>query len=430
MTATRDRPLRFKIRRGYDIRVGGRPAQQVEDAPLVTSVGLVGADYPGLQLTPSVRVGDRVRLGQVVAHDREHRDIRLTAPGAGIVRQVERGRRRILQSIVIELSGNESEAFPATAGAHVGGLPADRVRELLLASGLWTAFRQRPFPGVPDPATRPRALFVVAIDTEPHAPDPDVVVGTALQDFEDGLAVIASLTEGPVFLCRRPGSSIPAGYGGRVRVAEFAGPHPAGLAGTHMHLLSPAGRGRTNWHIGYQDVLAIGRFFTTGHLDVERIVSLAGPMVARPRLLRTRLGADVEELVRGELHAGACRVISGSVLSGRQATEWGRHLGRYHRQVSVLADSRQHRGRGPTTALHGTRTVHVPVGAFEGVMPLDILPSQLLQALLAGDAETAEALGCLELDEEDLALCTYVCPGKLEYGPALTSVLEGLAAET
>jgi Na+-transporting NADH:ubiquinone oxidoreductase subunit A len=185
-----------------------------------------------------------------------------------------------------------------------------------------------------------------------------------------------------------------------------------------MHFLDPVGRGRTNWHVGYQDVVAIGRLFTTGRIPFERVVALAGPRVTRPRLVRTRLGASVDDLVRGELERGPCRVVSGSVLSGRQASGWGRHLGRQHLAVAVLAQE--------DTALHGRPGPMIPVESFERVMPLDLLPVPLLRALAIGDVDAAESLGCLELAEEDHALCTYVCPGKLDYGAHLRAVLDEL----
>jgi Na+-transporting NADH:ubiquinone oxidoreductase subunit A len=213
---------------------------------------------------------------------------------------------------------------------------------------------------------------------------------------------------------------------------------------------------RTAWHVGYQDVAAIGRLFAIGELDVERVVSLAGPGVSRPRLLRTRLGGATDELVRGELASGNLRVVSGSVLDGRTAAgDVHGYLGRYHLQVSVLAEAgerellgwiapgadkfsvwgvvlgawRRHAKLALTTTTNGGARAMVPIGSFERVMPLDLMPTFLLRALLMRDDERAEALGALELDEEDLALCTFVCPGKAEYGPLLRDALARIEKE-
>jgi len=291
------------------------------------------------------------------------------------------------------------------------------------------------------------------MDTNPLAADPQVAMAGQEQAFRNGLAVLPALSRGKVYLCRAAGAKVPEVPG--VQLAEFSGPHPAGLPGTHIHLLDPVSETRTAWTINYQDVIAIGHLFTSGSLFTERVIALAGPVVERPRLVRTRLGASLDELVAGQLAPGENRIISGSVLAGRRvnsATAW---LGRYHLQVSVLAEGRERpfmgwlspgvnrfsvkpiylssllRGkRFPfTTTTNGSPRAIVPIGAYEKVMPLDILPTQLLRTLVIGDIELAQQLGALELDEEDLALCTFVCPGKYEYGPILRDNLTRIQKE-
>ena len=241
----------------------------------------------------------------------------------------------------------------------------------------------------------------------------------------------------------------------RVRVVEFGGPHPSGLVGTHMHYLRPIVPGTVNWHLNYQDVIAIGRAFTLGKLDPTRVISLAGPVVTKPRLLKSRLGASLSELTSGELSGSANRVISGSVLCGRQCEEWVGYLGRYHLQVSCLSEGKEREllgwqmpgfkkfsttrafaaawsARQPfalTTSMEGSERAMVPIGSYERVMPLDLLPTLLLRALICRDTERAQELGCLELDEEDLALCTFVCPGKYEYGSILRDNLTAIENE-
>lgn len=441
--------LLFKINKGLDIPISGAPEQVISEGPVVRSVALLGRDYVGLRPAMSVGEGDRVRLGQALFTDRKRPEVRFTAPGCGIVAAINRGDRRVLESVVIELSGDDEERFTAYPRDRLPRLGRDEVRETLLRSGLWTAFRARPFSKVPDPGSEPRSIFVTAMDSNPLAPRPDVVIEAHRQDFADGLTVISQLTAGPLFLCKAAGADIPTDDRSRVSPAEFAGPHPAGLVGTHIHFLDPVAAGKSVWHLSYQDVIAIGRLFTTGRLSVERVVALAGPVVRRPRLIRTRLGANTDDLVAGELQDVACRVVSGSSLSGRRAAGRESYLGRYHNQLSVLGEGRRKRPRGAggdksdrysavgifasllsrgrsyglTTALNGRPTAMVPIGSFERVMPLDILPTQLLRALLVGDSDGAQALGCLELDEEDLALCTFVCPSKLDYGPLLRTNL-------
>jgi Na+-transporting NADH:ubiquinone oxidoreductase subunit A len=306
----------------------------------------------------------------------------------------------------------------------------------------------RPFGKVPPVEATPHAIFVTATDTQPLAARPEVIIAERPRDFERGLRLVAKLCPGTTYLCVAADSPLPGLVDAPVAVESFAGPHPAGSAGVHVHLLAPVDRRRRAWTIGYQDVLAIGRLFADGRLPAERVVSLAGPAVRRPRLLRTRLGAALDDLTAGELAAGDLRVLSGSVLSGKKAMGpvFG-FLGRGDLQVSVLQEGPRpgpapfsllprpgallgrHRGAANTTAAHGGRRAVVPIGAYERVLPMDLLPTLLLRALLAGDDEQAERLGCLELLEEDLALCSFVCAGKNEYGLALRAALRRLEAE-
>jgi len=447
----------IRINRGLDIPIAGDPEHRIHDARTVSHVALVGADYRGHKRLPTmqVREGDRVRLGQPRTRDKGLTAVVGTAPGAGVVVRVNRGERRFLQSVVIRLEGDEEETFNAYAAAELPHLSRDQVRENLLASGDWLAFRTRPFSRVADPETEPHAIFVNAMDTNPLAPDPVAIIHQARDAFLDGVTVVSRLTGGKVHVCKAAGTAVPESTVPSVVTAQFAGPHPAGLVGTHIHHLAPVGPGRIVWHLHYQDCIAIGRLFTTGRLDVARVVSLAGPALRRPRLIRTRLGASTNELVEGELLDGECRVVSGSILSGRRAADWGAFLGRYHHQISVLREGREREflgWMGPgwdrfsalpvflshllgrrrfalSTSQHGSPRAMVPIGSYERVMPLDILPTQLLRALLVGDTDAAQALGCLELDEEDLALCSFVCPSKHDFGPVLRENLERIWKE-
>jgi len=368
---------------------------------------------------------------------------------------VHRGAKRVLQSVVIRITGDDAVRFASYAESQLTNLDVDKVKANLVASGLWTALRSRPFSKVPSPQSTPRSIFVTAMDTNPHAAEASRIIAERVDDFLCGLKVLARLTPTKVYLCKAAGSTIPGQGLTGVEPVEFAGPHPAGLPGTHIHYLDPVSRNRTVWYVGFQDVMAIGTLFVTGQLDCRRIISLAGPAVKVPRLIRTRLGASTSELVEGELAEGTHRVISGSVLSGRTAAGPLAFLGRYHGQISALAEgtgrelfgwmrpgfdkfslknvfaSKLFPGKqfAFTTAVNGSARAIFPIGSYEGVMPLDILPTFLLRALAVDDVEQAEALGCLELDEEDLALCTFVCPGKGDYGAMLRRNLATIEKE-
>ncbi len=443
----------IRIRRGLDLPIKGRPEQTIESAGSIQQVALVGDDYVGMRPTMAVGEGDDVALGQLLFEDKKTPGVRFTSPGAGRVVAINRGSRRKFESIVIRLEGSAERTF-ATASS-LSAVNRDAVRDNLVASGLWTALRTRPFGKVPVIDSTPHSIFVQAIDTQPLAADPVVVLQGAESDFERGLDLLTRLTDGTVWVCRRPGAAIPSGSSEQIRVEEFAGPHPAGLPGTHIHKLDPVSDKKTVWTIGYQDVAAVGRLFATGKLPVERVVALGGPPVRRPRLLRTRLGASIDDLVRGEGVSEAVRWIAGSVLDGREAAGPHAFVGRYQNQISALPvdTSRPFLGwLGPgfgsysvkpifasalvpgkrfsfDTGAKGDPRAIVPIGAFEKVMPLDLLPTPLLKSLSVGDAERAQELGCLELSEDDLALCSFVDPGKGDFGADLRNVLTNIEKE-
>lgn len=434
----------IRLKQGFDLPLSGAPEQRIADGPTIGRVALLGPDYPGLRPSMSVAEGDRVRLGQPLFCDRRDERIRYTAPGAGRVTAVHRGDKRVLLAVEIELEGEEEESFATFAEEELDRLSRAQVIDNLLASGLWTALRVRPFGKVPLPDQVPDALFVTAIDTQPLAADPRLIIAERQDDFHNGLRVLRHLTDGPLYLCLGPGPEpvVPRG----IERVQFSGPHPAGLPGTHIHRLVPITPGRAVWHLGYQDLLAIGRLFTSGRFDPARVIALAGPGMSRPRLVRTCMGASCADLLRDENVAADQRIVAGSVLHGRAAEGPLAFLGRFHLQVCALPRTGGSRPRlsffnplrawlphGKTYSLdgecHGTAQAIFPHGRYERVMPFNLMLPYLLRALACGDAEEARALGCLELEEEDLALCSFVCPGKNDFGPMLRAVLDEIEKE-
>jgi Na+-transporting NADH:ubiquinone oxidoreductase subunit A len=437
--------LLFKIKKGLDIPLAGPPQQEISVGVSVSSVALIGPDTVDLKPGMLVAVGDQVKLGQPLFKDKQNPGVQFTSPGSGTVKAINRGERRVLQSVVVTLEGDEQEQFASFSKDEWPNISEQDTRQNLLSSGLWTAFRTRPFSKIPGPGDKPAAIFVTAMDTNPLAADPEVVVARNREAFADGLDIVSKLTDGAVHVCTTPDSSITCPDNSKFESSQFTGPHPAGLAGTHIHFLHPVSENRIVWHIGYQDVIAIGALFATGRLPVERVVALGGPAVSRPRLVTTRLGANISELIAGEVEGSAVRVVSGSVLSGHRAAGWAAWLGRYSGQITVLPEgspreflSFMRPGIGKysatrsfvgnlfgsreyslSTTQNGSPRAMVSIGSFEQVMPLDILPTPLLKALLVLDTDSARDLGCLELDEEDLALCSFVCNGKYQYGKHL-----------
>ena len=445
----------IKIKRGLDIPLAGAPSAEIESAPATRAVALLGGDYHGMKPTMAVQVGDVVKRGDLLFTDKKCEGVRYTAPAGGRVASINRGAQRAFQSVVIEIDGDEPALFQQYSSEAARELSPETIKQQLIESGQWTALKARPFGRVADPATTPAGLFITAIDTHPHAPDPEQLIALEAEAFEVGQVLLANMVACPVYLCAAPDAQMPQAAHERLSRHDFSGPHPAGLAGTHVHFLMGASVEKIAWTIGYQDVIAMGRLFLDGALYTDRIISLAGPAVSRPRLVSSRVGADLQALVAGEQHAEEARLLSGSVLGGRAVQSDTAYLGRYHQQVSLLSEGRDRAFMGwlslglqkhsvmgiylsswlgskplaMSTNTNGSERAMVPVGAYEKVMPLDILPTQLLRALLVGDTETAQALGCLELDEEDLALCTYVCPGKYEYGGILRDNLTQIEKE-
>lgn len=448
--------IKIRMRKGLDLPLSGVPEQRIDDAPTSKTVAVVGPDYLGLRPSMLVEEGQDVALGQPLFEDKRNPGVLFTAPAAGRVKGILRGAQRMLQAVVIEVQGDAEVRFDSYAAEQLPGLPRDSVRDQLVQSGLWTAIRRRPYSKIPHLDEVPDAIFVTAIDTNPLAADPVVALQGLESAFEAGVSVLTRLTEGPVYVCKAPGAAIPAPTLPQVQVAEFDGPHPAGLPGTHIHFLSPVSSTRRAWYLNYQDVAAVGKLFLDGRLWTQRIISVGGPMVTQPRLLRTVLGANVDDIMLDGIADSESRVLSGSVLNGRRALNWAAYLGRYHLQITVMHEGREREFMGwiapgknkfsvtraflstlmrsrrlfsLSTSTQGSPRAMVPIGNYEKVMPLDILPTQLLRYLLVKDTENAQNLGALELDEEDLALCSFVCVGKYEYGPVLRANLDQIEEE-
>ncbi len=444
---------RFALKRGLDLPIEGAPPNGDITSSFSRHYGLLGDDYIGLKPRILVEEGQMIGAGAPVMVHKDLPEVQIVAPVSGRVKMINRGARRRLISIEIEADRHAAE--PVDFSDTGGAASADEIAEKLCAAGLWTSFRTRPYSKIPDPGARPAAIYVTAMDTEPLAPDPAPIIAEEPEAFVKGLECIAKLTDGATYLCQADGAELPGADVPGVEVAAFSGVHPAGLAGTHMHFLEPPDSTRTVWTIGYGDVLAIGRLFLTGQFDASRVISLAGPICQSPRLIRTIMGASTLELAEQDLPTDRpARVISGSVLSGKAGGDKSAYLSRYARQITLIEEdtaqipmgwirpmfqkyavqpvlgSALSRRRFPLTSnLNGGRRAMVPLGTFEELMPQDFLPTQLLRALLVMDTDQAQALGALELDEEDLGLVGFACPAKYEYGMALRDCLTKIEIE-
>ena len=438
----------MKLKKGLDLPISGAPVQTIHEGPKITKVAVSGRDFIGLKPKMLVAEGDKVKKGQPLFLHKTSPDVQYVAPGAGTITDLNRGARRVLETIVITLDESEDEVtFEATDADKLTELARENVQKRLYESGHWTYFKTRPYSHVPQQDTVPNSIFVTAMDSDPLAPDANVIIAEKADAFAAGIDVLSNLTDGSVFVCHDGKGSMPAVKSGKAKFESFEGPHPAGLAGTHIHFLDPVSAEKTVWSIHYQDVIAIGNLFTSGKIDTDRVISLAGPLATNPRLVSTRVGASTDELTADEAETGIdCRVISGSILSGVAAHDQFAFLSRSARQITLIEEDTKQRVLGwinpasnswSFTNVHltslfaksrkfafgsnqrGGRRAMVPFGSYERVIPMDVLPTQLLRAILTVDTDLSQKLGALELDEEDLALCTFICHSKYEYGEAL-----------
>ncbi len=446
--------MKFSIKKGLKLPISGEPQESLDLSKESKKIAVIGADFIGMKPTMQVKVGDDVKIGQPLFSCKKNIGLIFTSPGAGKVVAVNRGARRLFQSVEIELSKEEeSVTFATHVAKPAKDYTADEVTKLLIESGEWKGLIQRPFAKVADVTLKPEALFITASDTNPLAPNPDFVIGQFKDEFKAGVEALSKLSKGKTYVCKMKGSSVEA-HG--AELAEFSGPHPAGNAGTHIHFIDPVNPNKIVWHIDYQDVIAVGRLVLTGTLLTDRMITIGGPLASSPRYLKVRKGAQVSELISGEAKEGKpLRVVAGSVFNGHKAEGSFDFLGAYTNQITLIEedDKRELLGwhspgfdkfsirntflskliPGKTfdlgSSTHGSLRAMVPTGAFEKVMPMDILPTQLLRALASNDTDQAQDLGCLELAEEDIALLTFASPGKVDFGPLLRQNLDTIERE-
>ena len=448
----------IRIKKGLNIPINGSPTEEIVDSTRSRSVAILGNDYVGMKPTMLVEEGDRVKLGQALFEDKKNPGVIFTSPAGGKVESINRGDRRVLQSVVIEVEQEEEiEEFNRYSEVDLDKTTSAEIRSQLIKSGSWTAFRTRPYSKIPGVEEIPNNIFISLLDTQPLSPNPEIITNLNTDNFNFGLKVLKRLVDCPIHISTGPNSNLDLPEDDQVINHIFSGPHPAGLVGTQMHYISPASLSNINWTIGYQDVIAIGAQFRTGKVFVERVVSLAGPQVNEPKYLKTRLGACTDEVTAGQLTQRENRVISGSVISGREAIGPYAYLGRYHNQISVVAEPNSKDREfmnwltpGPRkfskiplflsslfpkklykfkALMNGSDRPIVPIGVYEEVLPLNFLPAMLLRNIVLMDTEKIQALGGLELDEEDLSLCSFVCPGKYDFGSLLRAGLTKIEVE-
>ena len=450
--------MQFKVSKGLDIPISGNINSQNISAVSARNIALLGDDYHGLKPTMLVKEGNVVIKGQNLFEDKKNPGVKFTSPVSGKVVEINRGERRAFLSIVIEKNLNSTSEVSFESFKDASVIPKDLIIKNLIDSGLWTSFRTRPFSKIPKITDSAHEIFISLINSDPLNLDPELYLKHHIEDFNFGLEVISHIPKNCVHISTSIDNNLSKITSDKIRYHEFEGLHPVGLVGTQIHRISPVSINKTVWTINYQDVAMIGKLFKSGSIDTSRTVALCGPQVEDPCLVKTEIGASISEITSGNTLDGNNRFISGSVLCGREANSYTNYLGRYNAQVSVLREVEKEDREflnflrpglqkhsvlpvfltklkekllklNYTTAMNGADRAIVPIGIFEDIFPFNIMITQLLKSIVIGDTELAQKLGILELDEEDLALCTYACPSKYDYGSLLREMLTKIEEE-
>lgn len=425
----------IKLRKGLDIKLTGKAEARLEVAPMAKSYAVSPLDYENVTPKLLVKVGDKVEAGSALFFDKNNPRILFTSPVSGVVSAINRGEKRKLLSVAVE----PDQAQQAKEIKVVNPAKAERseIVEMLLESGLWTRIVERPYGIIANPDATPKAIFVSAFDSAPLAPDYNFVLKEEKANVEAGLALLARLTNGKVHLSARKGAE---GYMESIKGVEyrtFEGKHPVGNVGVQIHHIDRIAKGDIVWTVNIQDVAIIGRFINTGKLDMSKTIAVAGSEVEKPCYKRIISGAAVESIV-GKV-SNKVRIISGDVLTGVTTAAdgyisananmltlipegdvyelLGWAMPRTHRfsvsraYFSWLSPNKEYK---LDTNLNGGERPFVVTGLYEEYLPMDVYVSYLLKAILVKDLDKMENLGLYEVLPEDLALCEFVDPSKIE----------------
>jgi Na+-transporting NADH:ubiquinone oxidoreductase subunit A len=446
----------IKIKKGLDIKMKGQAEKIYVKAPRAKTYAIKPVDWHGL--TPKIipKLCDEVKVGTPIFFDKYNPEVKFCSPVSGILSSINRGERRRIVEVVVEDDGKDThETF---LHGDPEGMKREQIVENLLNSGLWPVIRRRPYTVIARTGEVPKSIFISAFDTSPLAPDFDFLLKDSEEDFQWGVNVLKQLTEGKVYLNldgRYPSVRTLSGTKG-VEINRFKGPHPAGNVGIQISRLDPINKGEVVWVVQPQDVVAIGRLFKTGKYDPSMIVALTGSRVQKPQYYKTIRGASVSTILENQLKEGDNRVISGNVLNGKTINPETGYIGFFDSQITVIPEGNYYEFFGwmkpglkklsvsrsfastwlmPNreydldTNFHGGQRAFVMTGEYEKVLPMDIYPVQLLKAILVNDIDKMEQLGIYELDEEDLALCEFVCTSKTPVTKILRDGLRALRKE-
>jgi len=427
------------IKRGLDINLQGE-AQQAVNQVESSLYAIKPGDFFGVFPKVLVQEGDKVKAGSLLFFDKYRDYIKLASPVSGTIKEIRRGAKRVLLEIIIEPDANQE--YVDFGKEDFRGMSRDAIVLKMLESGVWPMIRQRPYNVIANPADKPKAIFISTFDTSPLAPDFNFITQNQGVVFQTGVDILSRLTSGKIHLNMKRGIATSAIFTkmSGVQFNYFDGPHPAGNVGVQINKIDPINKGEVVWHLRPQEVLTIGRLFTEGRFNAERLIAVTGSEVFKPAYVKTRIGANIREILKDNLKEGKLRFISGNPLTGAKIDRSG-FIGFYDSQITVLPEgdyfemfgwalpgldkfsysktffswlhSKKRKYRLDTN-MHGGHRALVMTGEMEKVFPFDIYPMQLLKAIMVEDIEAMENLGIYEVDEEDFALVEYIDTSKTE----------------
>lgn len=436
------------IRRGFDIKLVGQPINETAQVSQPSVIAVQPPDFNTLTPKLLAKPGDEVLAGQALFYDKDRPDIKVPSPVSGEVAEVVRGdKRRILEIRIIPDKETRYTSFKIPKQLN----KAD-IKSILLESGCWSYLRQRPFSIIADPETEPKAIFVSCFDSAPLAPDMNYVLGSEKENFQLGLSVLNTLADGKLNAGIREGQEDLVGQAVAAgNTHQIKGPHPSGNVGIQIHHIDRLKKGEVAWYINPQDVVIIGRLFAEGKYLAERTIAIAGSLAEKPSYVRALTGQPLKDVLKNNItfNEDTTRVIQGNVLTGRTAHE-DNFLSFYTNQITAIPEGKEPEFFGwllpgldklslsrsffswltpkkkydLNTNTHGEERAFVVSGEYEKVLPMDIMPVQLLKAIMAQDIERMENLGIYEVDPEDFALCEFRCTSKIDVQQVVGNGLE------
>ncbi len=447
----------FKLKKGYDIPIAGEAQLLLKEFPNPDRVALLPYEFRGIKPRLKVKLGDEVKVGSPLCEDKKIQEINLVSPVSGKVIEINRGERRMLMEIVVENDKQYTkQTFNNNVSGNIAEMPREKVIAALMESGLWPFIIQRPFEKVADPNDVPRDIFISAFNTAPLAATVEFLLDGKERSFQKGLEALKVLTDGKVHLSlnggkQEHGKALDDADG--VEKHYFSGPHPAGNVGVQIHHIAPINQGDIVWTVKPEAVALIGEFFETGVYPNEKIIAVAGSPLKETYYAKTINGAGISAIIAPDnVKNDEVRYINGDVLTGFKVNAES-YIGTYNSLLSIIPEGKKKRrllgyfrlgmdipSYSKTflsswltskkkkwelnTLNYGAQRAFIQTGVYEKVMPMDILPSILAKSILAEDIEEMENLGILELTEEDVALCTYICPSKTDFGGILRHGLD------